>query len=88
MPINYISTRGGAPALDFEGVLLAGLAADGGLYVPEQLPTFSREEIQAMRGLDYPSLAFEILKPFVEGSIEFSDLRRLIDEAYGSFRLY
>lgn len=86
MPINYISTRGGAPALDFEGVLLAGLAADGGLYVPEQLPTFSREEIQAMRGLDYPSLAFEILKPFVEGSIEFSDLRRLIDEAYGSFR--
>ena len=86
MPITYISTRGGAPALDFEGVLLAGLAADGGLYVPEQLPTFSREEIQAMRGLDYPSLAFEILKPFVEGSIEFSDLRRLIDEAYGSFR--
>ena len=86
MPINYISTRGGAPALDFEGVLLAGLAADGGLYVPEQLPTFSREEIQAMRGLDYPSLAFEILKPFVEGSIEFSDLRRLIDEAYKSFR--
>ncbi|MBT6039537.1 MAG: threonine synthase [Halieaceae bacterium] len=84
--MNYISTRGGAPALDFEGVLLAGLAADGGLYVPEQLPTFSREEIQAMRGLDYPSLAFEILKPFVEGSIEFSDLRRLIDEAYGSFR--
>ena len=86
MPINYISTRGGAPALDFEGVLLAGLAADGGLYVPEQLPTFSREEIQAMRGLDYPSLAFEILKPFVEGSIEFSDLRPLIDEAYKSFR--
>ena len=86
MPINYISTRGGAPALDFEGVLLAGLAADGGLYVPEQLPTFSREEIQAMRGLDYPSLAFEILKPFVEGSIDFSDLRRLIDEAYKSFR--
>lgn len=86
MPINYISTRGGAPALDFEGVLLAGLAADGGLYVPEQLPTFSREEIQAMRGLDYPSLALEILKPFVEGSIDFSDLRLLIDEAYKSFR--
>jgi threonine synthase len=86
LPINYISTRGGAPALDFEGVLLAGLAADGGLYVPEQLPTFSSEQIKSMRGMDYPSLAFEILKPFVEGSIEFDDLRRLIDEAYGTFR--
>ena len=86
MPINYISTRGGAPALDFEGVLLAGLAADGGLYVPEQLPTFSSEQIKSMRGMDYPSLVFEILKPFVEGSIGFDDLRRLIDEAYGTFR--
>ena len=86
MAINYISTRGQAPNLDFEGVLLAGLASDGGLYVPEQLPRFSREQILAMRAMDYPTLAFEILQPFVEGSIEPDDLRRLIDEAYGSFR--
>ena len=86
MAINYISTRGQAPNLDFEGVLLAGLASDGGLYVPEQLPRFTREQILAMRAMDYPTLAFEILQPFVEGSIEPDDLRRLIDEAYGSFR--
>ena len=42
--MNYISTRGQAPALDFEQVLLTGLAADGGLYVPQHLPVFSREE--------------------------------------------
>lgn len=86
MPINYISTRGDAPTLDFEGVLLAGLASDGGLYVPERLPQFSMGQIRGMRSMDYPSLAFEILQPFVEGSIDNEDLRRLIDGAYASFR--
>ena len=43
--MRYISTRGQAPALNFEDVLLAGLATDGGLYVPENLPRFTQEEI-------------------------------------------
>ena len=52
--MKYISTRGQAPALNFEQVLLTGLASDGGLYVPETLPTFSRDEIASMAALDYP----------------------------------
>ena len=50
--MKYISTRGQAPALNFEQVLLTGLASDGGLYVPAQRPSFSREEIAAMAALD------------------------------------
>ena len=63
--MKYISTRGQAPALNFEQVLLTGLASDGGLYVPETLPKFSVEQIEAMRGMAYPELALEIIRPFV-----------------------
>ena len=69
MAINYVSTRGIAPYMDFEGVLLAGLASDGGLYVPSELPQFSHEEIRDMRDLAYPNLAFKILEPFVRISV-------------------
>lgn len=86
MAIRYISTRGRAPALDFEGVLLAGLAADGGLYVPDQLPRFSDADLRRFRALPYNELAFEILKPFVEGSIPEADLAGLINDTYGEFR--
>lgn len=51
--MRYISTRGQAPALNFEDVLLAGLASDGGLYVPENLPRFTQEEIASWAGLPY-----------------------------------
>ena len=55
--MRYISTRGQAPALNFEDVLLAGLASDGGLYVPENLPRFTQEEIASWAGLPYHELA-------------------------------
>ncbi|RLQ22756.1 threonine synthase [Seongchinamella sediminis] len=84
--MKYISTRGQAPTLDFEQVLLTGLAADGGLYVPESLPTFSAEEIAAMAELDYPRLAQKIIAPFVAGSIPASDLETILDETYAEFR--
>ncbi len=86
MAIRYISTRGLAPALNFEEVLLAGLASDGGLYVPETLPCFTPEQIRDFRGMGYNELAFQILMPFVEGSIPPSDLQALIDTAYAQFR--
>ena len=57
MSIRYVSTRGQAPELNFEDVLLAGLASDGGLYVPTELPRFSREQLMAMQGMSYPDLA-------------------------------
>ncbi|MFL0799069.1 MAG: threonine synthase [Agarilytica sp.] len=84
--MKYISTRGDAPSLNFEEVVLAGLASDGGLYVPETLPQFSKEEIASWAGLSYRDLAFKIISPFVDGEIPDADLKKLIDTAYDSFR--
>lgn len=83
--MDYISTRGSAPALDFEGATLAGLASDGGLYVPRQWPRFSAEEIAAMTGLPYAELAARIMFPFVEGSLTQDRLLELTTQAYGRF---
>lgn len=84
--MRYISTRGTAPALDFEEVLLTGLAADGGLYVPETLPHFSQAELQEMAGLGYPALAHRILLPFVGASFESAELQEIIEDCYAGFR--
>ena len=59
--MKYVSTRGEAPSLDFAEVTLAGLASDGGLYVPASWPQFSSEEIAAMRGLPYAELAARVM---------------------------
>ena len=83
--MEYVSTRGSAPALDFEGATLAGLASDGGLYVPEAWPQFSADEIAAMRGLPYAELATRVMLPFVEGSLTEDELRGLCQRAYGKF---
>lgn len=83
--MKYISTRGQAPSLDFEGVTLAGLAADGGLYVPEAWPQFTRDEIAAMAGLPYAELAARIMTPFVGESLTPQRLRELTAQAYGRF---
>ncbi|WP_020682897.1 threonine synthase [Marinobacterium rhizophilum] len=83
--MKYISTRGQAPALNFEEVLLAGLASDGGLYVPETLPTFSTEEIASWAGLPYHELAFKVIHPFVSDCIDDADLKKMVDDTYASF---
>lgn len=83
--MKYISTRGSAPALDFEGVTLTGLASDGGLYVPEHWPQFSESEIADMAGLSYVELAVRVMTPFVEGSLTPEELRDLCTRAYGRF---
>jgi len=83
--MRYISTRGDAPILSFSEVLLAGLANDGGLYVPETLPRFSTDEIASWAGLSYQELAFKIMSPFVAGDIPEDDFRRMINEAYAGF---
>lgn len=83
--MQYISTRGSAAALDFEGVTLAGLASDGGLYLPTEWPRFSEAEIAAMAGLPYAELATRVMLPFVEGSLSQSELRDLCRQAYGRF---
>ena len=86
MSLQYLSTRGQAPTLDFEGVLLAGLAKDGGLYLPQALPHFSVAELHAMRGMSYAELATTVIAPFVEGSIDRDTLEGLVSDAYRDFR--
>lgn len=84
--MRYISTRGDAPSLSFEDVVLTGLASDGGLYVPEVLPTFTAEEIASWVGLSYSELALKIITPFVDGEIPEADLKDIIDRSYQTFR--
>jgi threonine synthase len=84
--VKYTSTRGAAPTLNFEEVVLTGLAADGGLYLPETLPEFSKEEIASWAGLSYPALAFKIISPFVDGEVGDAELKTIIDKSYSTFR--
>ena len=83
--MEYVSTRGSAPALDFEGVTLAGLASDGGLYVPREWPRFTEAEIAALAGLSYAELATRVMLPFVGQSLTEDKLLELSTEAYGRF---
>jgi threonine synthase len=83
--MRYISTRGQAPELDFAGVLLAGLAEDGGLYMPRTWPRFTPADWRAMRGLPYAELAARVMQPFVGESIPFATLQTLCREAYAGF---
>lgn len=82
--MRYVSTRGAAPVVDFEGALLAGLARDGGLYVPESWPAIG-DRLAGWRGLAYGELALEVLGPFVLPSFSRGELAALIEGAYGSF---
>ena len=82
--MRYISTRGQAPALPFEETLLAGLARDGGLYVPDALPML-KADLAGFAGLAYEEVAFRVMWPFVEDSFAEDEFRALIDAAYAGF---
>ncbi|CAD7026364.1 threonine synthase [Pseudorhizobium endolithicum] len=84
--MEYISTRGEAPALGFRDALLAGLARDGGLYVPREWPALTKRDIRALRGKRYQDVAFEILRRFTGDEIAENDLRAMIEDAYATFR--
>ncbi|MCI0467766.1 MAG: threonine synthase [Beijerinckiaceae bacterium] len=84
--MKYISTRGQAPPVSFTEMLLAGLAPDGGLYLPQTYPQFSQDAIAGLAGKSYSEAALEILSPFVAGEIEAPDLCRIIEAAYARFR--
>ena len=84
--MRYVSTRGGAASLDFVDVMLAGLARDGGLYVPETWPTLEPARIAGLAGRPYAEVAVEVIRPFIAGGIAESQLARMAQEAYGVFR--
>ncbi|MBF2716944.1 threonine synthase [Agrobacterium vitis] len=84
--MDFISTRGEAPALNFCDALLAGLARDGGLYLPREWPKMRKRDIRALRGKTYQEVAFAVLKPFVDGEIKDDALQSMIHDAYATFR--
>ncbi len=83
--MHYISTRGKSPALTFEQAMLTGLAPDGGLYVPEAVPTLTQAQIAAMAGQSYEEIAFTVMRPFIGETFTDDEFRELIANAYGGF---
>jgi threonine synthase len=81
----YKSTRGNSPEVPFSQVLLGGLAPDGGLYMPERFPQFTKEEINSWSDLEFHQLASNILFPFVDGEIDKVTFSKLVEEAYETF---
>jgi threonine synthase len=84
--LHYISTRGLAPALGFEDVLLAGLAGDGGLYVPDAWPQLGRNTMHAFAGRTFPEVVVELVHPFTGGAITRAELLAMAADAYACFR--
>ena len=85
--MKYISTRGTAPVLDFEDTLLAGLATDGGLYVPESWPHLSRETLASFKDKSYAEVAYEVLQPFIGGTPDNDRFREILVSAYKAFEV-
>ena len=83
--MNYVSTRGQAPVLGFGEAMLTGLARDGGLYVPQEIPAISADQIAALAGLSYEEAAFRIMRPFVGDAFTDDEFRAAIDRAYRGF---
>lgn len=84
--MQYVSTRGDAPVLEFTDALLTGLAPDGGLYMPTRWPTITAADLHDFADLPYAEVAARVLAPFCEPSIDFDTLRHLTDDAYSTFR--
>lgn len=83
--MKYVSTRGAAPELTFEEAMMTGLARDGGLYVPAQIPQLSAAQIAQMAGQSYEEVAFTVMRPFIGETFTDEEFRGLIDTAYAGF---
>lgn len=83
--MQYVSTRGAAPKLGFEEAMLAGLALDGGLYVPETWPRMTEAEIADLAGLSYEETAFRVMRPFIGDAFTEAEFRGIIARAYACF---
>ncbi len=83
--MQYVSTRGQAPALSFEDAMLTGLARDGGLYVPRAVPQMAPDDIAALAGLSYEETAFQVMRPFIGDSFSDAEFAAIIERAYAGF---
>lgn len=84
-PVKYISTRGNAPTLAFDDVLLAGLARDGGLYLPETWPQITKAELAEMKTWSYADVAVKVMAPFVEDVVSREELQAIVKDTYAAF---
>lgn len=85
MTVQYFSTRGSAPVLNFEQAMLSGLARDGGLYLPQTIPMLGEDEIRALGGLSYEQVAFRIMRPFIGETFTDAEFEGIIARAYAGF---
>jgi len=83
--MKYVSTRGSAPELTFEEAMMTGMARDGGLYVPDEIPQLSRDQIADMAGKSYEDIAFTVMRPFIGETFTDAEFRKLIEMAYDGF---
>ncbi len=83
--MQYISTRLKAKKLNFQDTILEGLASDGGLYIPEFLPSFDEKKLSSLKSLSYEELFFEITKPFIAGEIDDENYKKIIAKSYKNF---
>ncbi|MFC3614038.1 threonine synthase [Lutimaribacter marinistellae] len=83
--MKYISTRGQAPELTFEEAMLTGLARDGGLYLPAEIPVMSFDDIAGLAGLSYEEVAFRVMQPYIGDTFTDAEFRDIIARAYNGF---
>jgi threonine synthase len=83
--MKYVSTRGGIAPVGFADAVMMGLATDGGLLVPAEIPQVDCATLRAWAELSFQDLALEILEPYVDGEIPRADLRALVDRSYRTF---
>lgn len=84
--MRYISNKGGDESVDFETAILNGFAGNGGLYVPESLPTVSTKQLKEWSSYSYKELAFEILSLFINrATLSADELRTILNQAYSEF---
>ena len=83
----YSSTRGSSPSVNFLEVLTSGVAPDGGLYLPEEIPLINKDELKSYKSLTYNQLALKLLHPYMDDFLEINELEKIIEDAYSTFRI-
>ena len=85
--MQYISTRNSKQTFTFKDVFLNGLAADGGLYIPEKIPSYSLKELESLKELSYEQLAVKIIFNFCSDEFNETEIKDLVNKSYKEFRV-
>ena len=85
--MEYISTRNTQEIFSFKSVFLNGLASDGGLYIPKQIPLYSNQDLEKLRNFSYKELAAEIISDFCTGEFSEFEIKTIVEKSYKDFRV-